>query len=200
MGNRFAQRNQVVPEFLRYGMLAKVLPDDRLRAASMLVDPGYLTAEHAAAVLQAAGMDEQESADVVRTAQERYRVHLEQSEGMGDWERFDAAFDEVADRGIIVRHNFTCCRTCANEEIDDERTAGEWGYVYFSQQDALELAYGRAQVYLGFGVFDDAGRRAEDVASHVVAALTKQGLVAEWDGDAHTRIQVVGMDWRRPLA
>ena len=94
MGNRFAQRNQVVPEELRYGTLARVLPEDRLRAASMLVYPGYLTAGHAAAVLQAAGMTVADSEETVRTAQGRYRAHLERSTGPGDWERFDAAFDE----------------------------------------------------------------------------------------------------------
>jgi len=199
MGNRFAQRNQVVPEELRYGTLVRVLPEDRLRAASMLVYPGYLTSGHAAAVLQAAGMTVPDSEETVRIAQERYRAHLNDSEGPGDWERFDAAFDEVAVQGIVVRHNFTCCRTCANEEIDDERS-GEWGYVYFTQQDALELAYGQAQVYLGFGAFPDTGRRGVDVAAEVIGALAKQGLAFEWDGDGNTRVQVVGMDWRRPLA
>ncbi|CAM3765897.1 DUF6891 domain-containing protein [Tsukamurella strandjordii] len=221
MANRFAQQNQVVPEMLRFGTLVRILPEDRLRAASMLVYPGYLTAEHAAGVMEAAGMEPQDARDIVQTAREKYQAHLDRSDGPGDWVRFDAACEAIAAHGLVVRQNFTCCRTCADEEIGDERTGDEWGYVYFTQQDAVELAYGKAGVYLGYGSFGPSPsidpdelersrgdarkmsayyeRTFDDLAAAITSALEAQGLRYDWDGDTGNRIKVIDMDWRRPL-
>ncbi|SDR05185.1 DUF6891 domain-containing protein [Tsukamurella pulmonis] len=220
MGSRFTQQNSQVPERLRDGTLVRKLPDDMVRAASLLVYPGYFTAARVAEVLETAGATRAEARDAVRAARTNYQAHLDRSEGDGDWVRFDAACEAIATQGILVRHNFTCCRTCADAEIGDDRT-DEWGYVFFTQQDAETLAYAEASVYLGYGSFgpspsidpaelasahgDDARmselyeRTFDDLAAAITSALDAQGLRYDWDGDTGTRIQVVGMDWRRPL-
>ncbi|ADG79233.1 putative protein OS=Tsukamurella paurometabola (strain ATCC 8368 / DSM / CCUG 35730 /CIP 100753 / JCM 10117 / KCTC 9821 / NBRC 16120 / NCIMB 702349/ NCTC 13040) OX=521096 GN=Tpau_2632 PE=4 SV=1 [Tsukamurella paurometabola] len=224
MGNGFLQQNATVPEYLQYGTLVRVLPDDRLRAASMLVYPGYLSPESATGVMEAAGLSSDEAHEIVQTARTNYQAHLDRSAGQGDWERFDAASAAIAEQGIVVRHSFTCCRTCADDEIELERTADEWGYVYFTQQDALDLAYAKASVYLGYGSFGPSPAIAaveferarndpdktklnafyeqtfDDLARIITSALDEQGLRYEWDGDTGNRIKVVDMDWRRPLA
>lgn len=95
------------------------------------------------------------------------------------------------------------------------------GLRLLTQQDAQALAAPDASVYLGYGSFgpsptidraeftsaqgDDARlsalyeRTFEDLAAAITTALDEQGLRYDWDGDTGTRIQVVGMDWRRPL-
>lgn len=220
VGSRFSQQNSQVPERLRDGTLVRTLPDNRLRAASILVNPGYFTAGRVAEVLEASGAGSAEAREAVRAARAAYQAHLDRSEGEGDWVRFDAACDAIAAKGILVRQNFTCCRTCADAEIGDDR-ADEWGYVYFTQQDAIALAYAEPSVYLGYGSFgpspsidpaelaraegdDDRmaalyERTFDDLAAVITSALDGQGLRYEWDGDTETRIRVVGLDWRRPL-
>lgn len=85
----------------------------------------------------------------------------------GDYARVQAAFDDLATQGIVGRMNFTCCQTCGNAEIDDERTPrseadtaadggygfDEWGYTFFHQQDADRLADEPADLYLSYSAF-----------------------------------------------
>lgn len=214
------QQNSQVPEFLRYGNIVRGLPEDRLRAASLLVYPGYFSAPHVREILESAGATPDEARAAVEQVRAAYQGYLDSAEGEGDWVRFDAACEAISAQGILVRHNFTCCRTCADAEIGDDRT-DEWGYVYFTQKDAKTLAYAEGSVYLGYGSFrpspsiepaelaaaegDDARMSAlyertfDDLAAAITDALEAQGLRYEWDGDTGTRIKVVGLDWRRPL-
>ncbi|MGV9711816.1 DUF6891 domain-containing protein [Gordonia sp. NPDC003424] len=81
----------------------------------------------------------------------------------GDYGRLRAAFDELDAAGVLARMNFACCATCANQEIDDERTDDpdpadwypyrEWAYVYFHEQDAERLADDDPVLWLGFSAF-----------------------------------------------
>lgn len=143
--------------------------------------------------------------------------------------KFDAACQEMTDQGVLVRHNFTCCRTCADDEIGEERSAEDpqWGYVFFTQKDAFGLANESASVWLGYGSFGaspqipaaeldrareldrerggDAALRVlyertfDHLAEVITTSLAHHGLRYDWDGNTETRIEVVDMDWRRPL-
>lgn len=229
--DRLLQRNNAIPEELRYGTLARVLtvlasdsngqldPDE---AASYLVRPGYLGVDRCIAILESAGISSQRARRAVARQWSRYQDHLAQKPHRSDWEKFTAASDAISAQGVLVRHNFTCCRTCADEEIRDERSQRrpEWGYVYFTQADAFELSVNPASVWLGYGSFGPSPRitaaelqRAQGdgtllsalyertfdhLAEIITAALRNTGLRYDWDGDTQSRIKVVGMDWSRP--
>jgi hypothetical protein len=140
----------------------------------------------------------------------------------GDYTRLQAAFTELGSDGITARMNFTCCNTCGNDEIGDERAEGDWGYTFFHQQDAERLEPGGSELYLGFGSFGpgrgldpDLLRRAQDgdhdarlavvaqsdapVAARVVTALERHGLRTEWNGSTGQKIRVRDLDWRKKL-
>lgn len=87
-----------------------------------------------------------------------------------------AAYRELRRQGYFCRSNFWCCSTCACAAIPDGR-AGK--YVFYHRQDAQDIdRLGRC--YLAW-----AGDGRE-----IVAALTRAGLKAQWDGRAETRILV----------
>lgn len=233
------QCNSVVPEFLRYGMLVRGLSavaadpvTDELDpdvAAGFLIRPGYFDADRCVDILKSGGIDERRAREAVQRQWSRYRDHLGSNAAEGDWVKFDAACQEMADQGVLVRHNFTCCRTCADEEIGEERSVDEpqWGYVFFTQKDAFGLAYESASVWLGYGSFGaspqipaaeldrareldqarggDAALRVlyertfDHLAEVITTSLAHHGVRYDWDGDTETRIKVIDMDWRRPL-
>lgn len=80
-----------------------------------------------------------------------------------------------------------------------EGGARPYGYTFFHGQDAEQLAYEPAELYLAFGSMD--GGPDEDVAvgRQVAAALTAAGLPVDWDGTALSRIRVFPLDWRRRI-
>ncbi|MHA7664089.1 DUF6891 domain-containing protein [Mycolicibacterium sp. HS_4_1] len=172
--------------------------------------------------------DERRAREAVQQQWSRHQDHLG-SNVDGDWVKFDAACQEMADQGVLVRHNFTCCRTCADDEISDERSAEnpQWGYVFFTQKDAFGLAYESASAWLSYGSFGaspqipaaelDRARELDQerggdtalrvlyertfdhLAEVITTSLAHHGLRYDWDGNTETRIKVIDMDWRRPL-
>ncbi|WP_407937631.1 DUF6891 domain-containing protein [Mycobacteroides franklinii] len=74
------------------------------------------------AILESAGISAHRAREAVERQWSRYQDHLAQETAPGDWEQFEAACDAIAAQDVLVRHNFTCCRTCADEEIGDERS------------------------------------------------------------------------------
>ena len=83
------------------------------------------------------------------------------------------------------------------------------GYVFFTGQDAEDLAESPATLYLGFDAVAVGRDRFDSPAEYDAAAiavghqvaqtLVAHGLEVRWDGTARKRIAVVGLDWRRPL-
>ena len=108
--------------------------------------------------------------------------------GPSDYDRLQAAFDELEADRVVARMNFTCCNTCGTDEIDDERTplddAGdaygfrEWQYTFFHSQDADRLAETPGVLYLTYSAW----RPSPDLDPALIAAAR--------GGDAEARVQV----------
>ncbi len=126
-----------------------------------------------------------------------------------DCDRLDAAFEELNARGVMARHNWTCCNTCGRAAMPDEfqRLEGEWngkpiiGYAFYHMQDT-ERAVEGGSIYLGYGSCEGAPDEATYVAQSVaiariaVDALERHGLKVRWDGTYNTRPKVQ-LTWQR---
>lgn len=118
-----------------------------------------------------------------------------------DCDRLDLAFAELEQNGIVARQNFSDCGTCGAAEIEDEidqaRAGGgnARGYVFFHQQDSEGALDG--SLYLSYGAVDPSERAQLAVAREVVAALTKAGLSASWNGRFDTRVAISPIAWRK---
>lgn len=119
----------------------------------------------------------------------RRESELAAAAGPSDHDRLAAAFGTLEQRGVLARMSFTCCQTCGNDEIGDERTPAEpaegstygfaeWAFTFFHQQDAERLVDPDATLYLGFGSFRPA------------ADTDPADLAAARDGDAEARRRV----------
>ena len=155
----------------------------------------------------------QEAEAVVRELWETRREQLAAApptDGPTDDERLVAALADLEDAGLVtgMRLGFDTEEAAyeARELIADGGGRAR-GYVAFHSQDAARLARAGATLHLCYGAVsaqpwpdrrthDDAAR---SIASDVVAALTRQGLTASWDGLLTSRVAVVDLDWRRPL-
>lgn len=126
-----------------------------------------------------------------------------------------AAFDALAEAGIVAREHFSCCGTCGSAEIggerDDTRT---WrGYVYYHQQDTESLISSRS-TYVGYGAFLDAFMTEEEwlalseqereetydritvdlMNDEVIPVLERHGVNVVWDRRLATRILLEDVD------
>lgn len=143
----------------------------------------------------------------------------------GDYDKVQAAFEELEGRGFVARMNFTCCQTCGHAEIEDERRGGEHSYVFFHAQDTQHLTQDDTELYLAFGCFDthpmldlDLRRAAREpdgevrpgvaagweaveiqVGSEITDSLRRQGLAVGWDQTPARRPSVQIGKWQKPL-
>ncbi|MGI5499796.1 DUF6891 domain-containing protein [Lentzea sp. CA-135723] len=118
-------------------------------------------------------------------------------QGETDPERITRAFAALDSDGVTARENFTCCRTCGQDEIGDEAAPGARGFVYFHNQCTEHAAKGHGLTLL-YGGFDGTAETTTAIGDEVVAALRAVGLNAEWDRDPNRTI-TVPLDWRRRL-
>lgn len=120
-----------------------------------------------------------------------------------DCDRLDAAFDELNAKGIVARHNWTCCQNCGNSEMAfeieqvRERNPSKQirGAVYYHQQDTERVAEG-GSLFLAFGSAGGDDSAATAIAREVVDTLCRHGLQSEWNGGLSNRI-TVPMNWQR---
>ena len=137
--------------------------------------------------------------DLVRAEAEALRREQAGWPAVTDCDRLNLAFQELQRRGIVARHNFSCCMNCGSKEIwgevDDAAQAGMpvRGYAFYHEQDTARAAEGGG-LFLAYGASEDGAEAA--VGHEVAAVLHAQGLATEWDGSADKRIQVP-MDWKR---
>lgn len=179
-----------------------------------MVHGGYLTAEQIVEAVLEDDSDDVDEEDRDRAKIEAFveakmteRRHALQLAGAADYDRLHAAFDELEDRGILVRENYWCCQTCAfhgiEEEVADGREAGEEirGYVYFHSQDT-DRAVEIGELMLRFGgTTGEPGTLKSDatkaIGEEVVAALEDEHLYARWSGSPADAI-LLPITWDKP--
>ena len=132
------------------------------------------------------------------------RVREAQWPAVTDWDRFDAAFAALEENGIVCRHNFSCCGTCAAGEIWDEikaeRDKGREivGCAHYNMQDTDSAVEGYG-VYLSYGSVLEGERAAVSIGHEIAEAMRGQGLEVGWDGTWAKRI-FVKMEWQRRVS
>ncbi|MDR0783170.1 MAG: hypothetical protein LBE83_05350 [Propionibacteriaceae bacterium] len=126
------------------------------------------------------------------------------------------AFAELADIGVVARQDFSCCGTCVNAEIGDERDdSRSWrGYIAFHHQDAERIPEDR-ETYINYGVFVDAyytdkqwkalkrkgqektylGLVLELMRGEVIPLLERHGITVTWNDSHNQRILLSNVDW-----
>ena len=83
-----------------------------------------------------------------------------------DCDRLDRAFEDLEQRGIVARQNFSCCGTCGAGEIWDEMQTqiengrARRGYTFYHVQDTESAADGYG-LYLSYGAAHEAPIRFE---------------------------------------
>lgn len=126
-----------------------------------------------------------------------------------DCDRLDAAFEELNALGILARHNFSCCGSCAPGDCAEEyeRLNRQWngvpitGYIYYHQQDADNAADSN-YVHIGFGSFSQEKRfkkhaaASVEIARRALEVIQRHGLTYEWDGSINQRPRV-NVNWQR---
>jgi len=138
-----------------------------------------------------------------------FHQHLQAQRGwplVTDCDRLDLAFAQLAEKGIVVRHDLE--DDGAEEFMDEmERLADgsqpPRGYVFY-QRRGTDAAIDGHGLYLDYGVagYDDDEDGNEDeqaalrIGHEVAEALRRQGLAVDWDGSLSQRINVK-LDWKR---
>ncbi|MBB6431629.1 DUF6891 domain-containing protein [Algisphaera agarilytica] len=121
-----------------------------------------------------------------------------------DCDRFDMAYASLEDKGVVCRHNFSCCGTCASAEIWDEIQAEQdkgreiIGCAHYHEQDTESAVEGYG-VYLSYGSVLEGEQPSVDIGLMIAHAMREQGLEVTWDETLAKRIHVK-LDWKRRLA
>ena len=127
-------------------------------------------------------------------------------------EKRNAAFRDLRKAGFIAKQNFSCCGSCAGYEIaaqvkemSEAKRARVQGTVFYTKQDAARMrdsgrgwSYrpGSNKLFLAYGPVSvhevgEFGVPVTESGYLIKAALEKQGLQVEWDGDPVKKIGVV---------
>ncbi len=117
-----------------------------------------------------------------------------------DCDRLDAAFEELTQKGIVARQNFSCCGNCGSAEIwgeiHDEQDDGidVRGYAFYHMQDTDSAVEGYG-LYLNYSAVEENEEAGLQIGREIVATLRRHLLSVEWNGNFNTRIHV-GLDWK----
>lgn len=135
----------------------------------------------------------------VRITEAVWRERFAEQAGWPETTESDAieeAFEELEDRHIVARADFTCCANCGHGEIQDELDEDSIGYVFFHNQ-STDRAVAEGQLYLYYGACEQ--ERAAEVGGLIVDELLAAGLPVEWSGDPAKAIVVGPIEWRRRI-
>ncbi len=118
----------------------------------------------------------------------------------------DAAFETLDAHGIIALQNTGYEMSDGLTEVAEAlhargRREGVQGYCFYHGQD-LERAVKGEGLKLAFGSLDDDKAHKLEVGQRVREILEGGGFTVQWNGDAETRLNLPGLDWKRrgPLA
>lgn len=147
------------------------------------------------------------AAEVARFGAKLEQAWAEQEEQEAHWEpdtvndRIDAAFDELAERGIVALQDAGYTMSDGWEDIREaaEESEGAWGGVFFHRQD-VERAVDGAGLMLAFGAFADGAEHEPEslrLGREVCEVLASHGVATEWDGTVHQRIAIPPFAWRK---
>lgn len=121
-----------------------------------------------------------------------------------DFDRLQRAFDRLEASGIVCRHNFSCCGSCASGEIWDEIHAEEEGgrkirgAAHYDMQ-GTEAAVEHGSFCFSYTSAEPWSEKASvAIARELAAALEHEGLKTDWDGTYQKRV-CVELDWKRRL-
>ncbi len=118
-----------------------------------------------------------------------------------DWDRLDAAFNDMDEVGILALHNAGMTQSDGMSDAADIAAQMKdegytfKGYVFYHSQD-VDGALQGAPLHLAFGAFDDGDGAA--VAHEAVTILQNSDFEVEWDGTLDQRIALKGFDWKKP--
>jgi hypothetical protein len=133
------------------------------------------------------------------------KVKEEQSwPAVTDCDRFDAAFADLERAGIVCRHDFACCGTCAAAEIwgeiEAERARGREviGCAHYHHQDTERAIEGYG-LYLSYCSVLRGDRPSVDIGRKIARAMRSHGLKVTWNGSVSNGIHVA-LDWKRRSA
>jgi hypothetical protein len=112
--------------------------------------------------------------------------------------RVREAFERLEGKGFIVRHNFSCCMSCAIAELADiaEKQQRDRA-AYWHEQDEEHFKEG-GTLHVRFCYLPQENAEADtlaveqEIADQVAAALREAGLLMEWSGSPSSTIQVTG--------
>jgi hypothetical protein len=120
-----------------------------------------------------------------------------------DCDRLDRAFAALNERGIVARHDFSCCQNCGLTEIGDEVVSvaeggkSVTGFTFYHAQDTDRATQGDG-LYLTFGHIDGSEENGTEIGRLVVKALGEAGLETNWDETFGKRISVL-LEWKRRI-
>lgn len=120
-----------------------------------------------------------------------------------DFDRLEQAFAKLEESGVVCRHNFSCCGTCAAGEIwgeiKQEQQGGRTirGAAHYHCQDtegAIEGSY----LHFSYASVAEGDDALKAIGHEIVAALSSAGLETHWNGETGQRMSIK-IDWKRRI-
>ena len=119
-----------------------------------------------------------------------------------DFDRLELAFRRLETAGIVCRHNFSCCDTCAAGEIRGEMRAeidagrSIQGAAHYNIQDT-ESAVLDGKLHFSYATINEEDYQALERIGHaIVEAMRHVGFQTTWNGQTDQRMSIL-IDWKR---
>lgn len=114
-----------------------------------------------------------------------------------DCDKLTEAFSELSKNGIVAKENFTCCSSCGSYEIGNHALQGDYGYVFYHQQDTEKALEGYG-IYLGYGTVGLAKKSLEEITEQIVQTIQRHGLKVDWNG-SFDRKMFIEINWKKRI-